>query len=740
MTTNQVFKTTGVNLKAKANETRAFNSPDHEARASMLAHIGDLFISISKRSDIFYRVRNDGVEVMFYNDLAAWLLDVAPNLTPPDSDAMLAYKNLLEYCKKIDLSVINNYSRDENRNSPSSTLQRIIAFLQNYHDKLHASNCARSFNTLIRDMDRKVLTMASKSLDILYALIDSEISSVIPYLNKYSNKTFMIDKFMNPDSTDSKIKAIRNTQLGEWLYETAEMVGLTYTKYEPTKPLSLAEIKKHLLGKHPADGAQFQPSSLKSGLRRFDSDLFQSAESILDEERHLLKIRDIYRLTLQLYHISQSLIKGSKVTEEFGDSWIYGHPAGLATLGELLDHINEATDNYLSVFQDFWADYYTSGFVPLSNANHLSRVNNKNGPLTTIELTIKKEINTLKESITLLIEEIKQKSIHYANNSSKIEQSKLDFMSSVLECRNSYKKTSSKNYQRLKSELEQFKQQTNPLNYGTTCAAASSEKMGASVIPKDNRLASALDCLTNRKPRDCEFDDKYKTIPNIPNNHFYSTLQRDVFNTIIKNYNNLVNSPFLSGAICYNSEQFSALRYRYICLYDAYSKLYSNELNQSSDVELSTFKQENQDAIGLFDLELTKFMLHIDLQRLLFKQDSLSVLPEILKGKQNAVQMERNSDGSYTIEQNNRYRTLKTETKMRSIMESQAEQTLNLKKRLDDLRKERMRNPEQHQEYRKPSLNADNPVPENSNQFFSTKETKPVAQPVKVQKCAVYNS
>ena len=683
------FEETGKNLKNHAQALNVYNSPDHDARATMLDHIGDLFISISKRSnphDYFWPiVRDDGVEIMFYTDLAAWLLDIAPNLTLNNADSVAMYGNQLDYCKTVDLNVINNQASEIGRNNPSATLQRLITILKNYHNKLHSLNNARGFNSLITEVDNELLGMSARSLNILYLLIDPEIPSIIPTVfsgGVFASNTFMIDRFVQPEANDKKMEVIRNTQLGQWLFQTLDVAGLTYSKFEPTKSLSLREIKKHLRGQHPVDGPDYFPSTVRSGLRPLTEKEPSCAQK---EEHYLLKIRALHRLTLELYHLSQCLIKGSKVTVNFGDIWMYGNPGGQATLVELLDHIKDVTGNYINEFQEFWRDFYTTDFLQISRDNNLNRVHEKYESLTHIEVTIKVELTAIKNKIDALIKEIQRRSINYANNSRAIDQSKIDFMSSVLECRTFYKKTGTVSYIRLKNELQRVQHHHSSLSVETLDVSYSENKASVSMIPKDNRLSLALDCLTVTSKVNCKFTDKYNVVPDIPGNQFYSDLQERVFHKIIEGYHRLVNKRFFSGSIWYKEKQFSELRYRYMCLFDAFTVLYSNESSHLSRDNIAEFKQENKDAIGVFDLVLTKFMLRIDYEHLLFTSDSLSVLPEVFEGKQDAIQIDRNTEGGYTVERNARYENMGLETMMSDIKETNFEESKKLSSEFDEL-------------------------------------------------------
>ncbi|PJD91648.1 MAG: hypothetical protein CK424_06375 [Legionella sp.] len=683
------FAEQGLQLKKEAKTLRKYSTPNHEVRSMMLAHISNLFNSISKRSMVgdlalrakYYMVRADGIESMFYIVLSNWLLKNSPNLIDKSTEALAAYKQQLDYCKAVKDTVFSNYKTEKNRNNPHSTLERIIDLLQNHYDKLLVLHHARSYNDLIKEIDRHLLGLAGHSLTILYLLIDSA-----------EGDHFMIDKFSNPNSTDHKISKIRRTELGEWLHLTLQMAGLNYSKLDPSRPLSLLEIAKHLEDRHP-DDPNFIKSKLNWGNRPFTQIATTHFPDGLKKSHFYLEhIRVLHRLTLELYYVSQSSIKSSVANENFGADLMFGNTAGKATLTELLSSIREASDTFISKFHQFWSAYYYDDFIPRSKKNHYNNMAQAYQPIFYIETELKKELEQSKSSLDALMDQLEIKSMQYASNSSKIEHSKLDFMSSVLSYREFHGKTKEPTYELAKKEYDRLRAHGQQRNT-TKSLQSENPSHGDTLIPKENRLARALDCLSNRTPSDCIFSEKYQTIPLIHEMHFYSPLQQDVFETVIKKYNDLVNnrpnSNFWFGSLYYTAQKFSGLRYRYMCLFDAFDAFYSQGLTPISHVEMNEYKRENKSAIELFDFELTKFMSLMAKEELLFRADSHTALPDIISGKHDSIRIKRQDEGQYTVHAQYPFSELEPETRMSSIEERRA----NIKAKEDELkRRQQIRN------------------------------------------------
>ena len=228
------FEETGLRLKAEAVALNKRTSYDHDVRATILTHIGTLFISISKRSqigDIIQRrklrvVRHDGIEVMFYTHLADWLLCTAPNFDPDNKTTVDEYKRILDYCSTIQLTVVTDQASESGRNNPHSTLHRILESFDTHHKNLEDLHNAKRFNRLVKQLSNNVLGLASSVIDALYLLIDD-----------VTDDALIVDKFTSPDKTTKNHAAARETVLGEFLYLTLSKAGITHSKYNSKKTL-----------------------------------------------------------------------------------------------------------------------------------------------------------------------------------------------------------------------------------------------------------------------------------------------------------------------------------------------------------------------------------------------------------------------------------------------------------------------------------------------------------------------
>jgi hypothetical protein len=669
-TSEYSLQASGSKIKDYANLLGRFHSEHHEIRAIILHHIADLYSSISKRTrpgnGIFAIVRNDGVETMFFSELAAWLIQFAANLDPSQEKGVNGYKNILDYCQKIYQTVFDDHSSEQNRNNPATTLKRIIDVLDNYHEKIYGLYCSRRFNTIVTEMEGEVSAMAAQSLDILYLLIDPDVSNPITKITgiakSYANSKLMVDKYRKPGPEDHKLTVLKGTVVGQWLDKTLEASGVTYSKFGTHKIVEIQNVPLHLMGAHITDGACYIPSELKSGLRNFNDDNRQETEP-----KYLLQIRNLHRMTLELYHLSHCLVSGAKVNADYGETWTYGHPGGKAALEELLAHIGDVTDKYILKLDEFWSEYYHKHFIPLSEKHGISRTSEANAGLNYIENTIIADQKTIRDKIRGLIAETRAKAQAYQSQTeNEIELSKIGFMSMVQSCRFYYKKTNSETYTTLHRELKRIRK-LHPSNDAEK-QAYHVDKAETSTIPADDALAKALDCIVNR-PRTAQstLQNDYKIVPPIADNRFHSALQRQVYEKIIKNYHGVIHSKTLSGSLFYSASDFASLQYRYKCLFDAYTILYTEDQRALNDVAFGQFQEENRQSISIFDMELSKFVLLIDQQHLLFKADRFSTLSEVIAGTHQAIHVQKNESGSYTILTNPRYQVLNTETGLMTI-------------------------------------------------------------------------
>ncbi|HVT62410.1 MAG TPA: hypothetical protein VHD33_02840, partial [Legionellaceae bacterium] len=442
-----------------------------------------------------------------------------------------------------------------------------------------------------------------------------------------------------------------------------ETSGVTYTKYGEHKIVEIQTVPLHLKGAHITDGSDYIPSGLQSGLRNFNDDNQQASES-----KYLLQIRELHRMTLELYHLSHCLVSGAKVNADYGETWTYCHPGGKAALDELLAHIGDVTDQYIQKLESFWSDYYHMYFLPLSEKKGISRTDEANAGLNYIENTIKPDQKVIRDNIRKLITETRVKAQAYQNQTqSEIELAKISFMSMVLGCRLHYKKTSSESYVTLNRELGRIKA-LYPTAFDDKNNPQHIDRVETSTIPADNALARALDCIINRSPNyQNSLQNDYQIVPMIPDNRFHSSLQRQVYEKIIKKYHVVILNKILSGSLFYSASDFESLSYRYKGLFDAYTILYTKDQFEMTDVAFGQFQQENNRSIGIFDMELSKFVLLIDQQHLLFKADRFSTLPEVMAGTHQAIHIQKNEGGSYTIRTNPRYQVLNTETGLITI-------------------------------------------------------------------------
>lgn len=435
---------------AEAERLQRFQSINHDIRSQLFLLIGRLFQSINNRhtaKNLAYgNLRRDGIEVMFFCHFIFWLKHCAPNYHEKDPETLAVYQHFLDYCKEVHAIVITRNSGDLTRNSPSLALDRMIQVLTGHCKALKEIQDAYTFEDYNNQLRNQMLGLASHTFNLIYFLID-----------KTTEKKLTPQRFLSPQDVEDKLKAIRNTQLGEWLAQTLHMLGITHSTFVPTKKLTSMQINHHLSNQHPEDPVFDKKKILFTwGHRPFvtsDSIFYPKTEKKSFE--YLISIRHILKFILEIYFLLQQQTEGAKVNEVHGSVWIYGHRAGKATLLEFLHSVLWVIQALHTEIAAFWEKYYAD-FQAYAKKNNLTEGNEEFAPLVYINLHIIKLIEELKSNIEHIVDLIKKQIAQFPSDEKIINQSKLVFMRDVLEFRRFINQTSSEEFQILQEEYNRM--------------------------------------------------------------------------------------------------------------------------------------------------------------------------------------------------------------------------------------------------------------------------------------------
>lgn len=374
-------------LESYISKLKARNSEIYLARASMLTLILNYIQAISQGPSTWNYllgniIRPDGVEAMFFSEMIYWIEHEVPHLKDLDTETIDVFEKRARYCKEVYDVVILNSPSNLHKINPKDTLQRLTSMMERHHTNLVQHQEARTFNQLLNTLSDKLLGLSARSLNMMFLLN-----------RKVKQPMLIVEQFLNPYESDTKINKMRQTELGEWLFETLDKFGIHTSTFASQHTFTHDEITQHLKGKCPNDKDCTLDLPLKHatarqwGHREFVTDtrapgasslsilsglgsIDTAAQAQLNERanHYLEDIRKIYRLTLQLYFIRQNLVRTAQVANVFGEVWIYGDPVGRAVLDELLTIVSEVTESHHDVVTDFWKDYFVDGYMPHARA------------------------------------------------------------------------------------------------------------------------------------------------------------------------------------------------------------------------------------------------------------------------------------------------------------------------------------------------------------------------------------
>ena len=203
-------------LDSTISQLKAGNSEIYLARAAMLTLILSYLQAINEGTSTWDYVtgniiRPDGVEAMFFSEMIYWFQHDVPHLKDLDTDTIAIFEQRARYCKEVYDVVILNNPNNPLKINPKDTLQRLTSMMERYHANLTQQQEARTFNQLLTTLSDKLLGLSARSLNMMFLLN-----------RKVKQPMLIVEQFLQPYDSDSKINKMRQTQLGKWLLnETA---------------------------------------------------------------------------------------------------------------------------------------------------------------------------------------------------------------------------------------------------------------------------------------------------------------------------------------------------------------------------------------------------------------------------------------------------------------------------------------------------------------------------------------
>ena len=237
--------------------------------------------------------------------------------------------------------------------------------------------------------------------------------------------------------------------------------------------LSIETINTHLHNQHPSDPAcqlaikklsyeqwghwsfiatPINPaqSSLNVSPKKCVPGFFVPRDKLSIQNRaleYLSLIRELHRLTLELYFIRQNLVRAATVANVFGEVWIYGDPVGKVVLAELLNSVSDVTTRYHEKFHEFWQKYFVEHYTTQAkyykedDFTHECHV-----WLNLIDQTNKISINNTVNSIEEVISKIREQAFRLPEIKDRAKQTKKELFMDLLAFLKYRGKTNTTNY------------------------------------------------------------------------------------------------------------------------------------------------------------------------------------------------------------------------------------------------------------------------------------------------------
>ena len=449
------------------------------SRRSILLLLSRYLESVDKRTTVADKIlfsyeRSDGVEAMFLSEMISWLLTKFLELPDVGQNSLETIEKRSKYCREIHLLIPNNNVRDTGRTNFKDMLGTLCLELEHYRDHLANQSKMVDYNSLITELSDSLLAYKSILFNMLYLLTKGA-----------SQRRLNVGKFMSPATSDKKNMGMRLTGQGSWLYSSLSTAGIDTATFEPTEELSIEKINAHLQGQHPDDKvcilrpdllnvksykwghwdfvtAKIPPATDKATsittAKKAETHQEEKIQKCRDKAaKYLTSIRDINRLALLICHLRKKTGRSKFVTGVFGQVWIYGDPAGKATLDEVLCSVSHDIGLCEEKINPFWEEYFRH-YSAYARKNRVDSINyDCHKWLNEINAEGERRVR-LVASISKLVERIKENSSALPITKAKANQSLEALYHDVLMHMDFYGKANTDNYRIIKEALDELHQ------------------------------------------------------------------------------------------------------------------------------------------------------------------------------------------------------------------------------------------------------------------------------------------
>ena len=316
--------------------------------------------------------RLDGVEQMFFAELAHWLGTVLPGLSVTDSNTLRTVRARIKYCQEVHKRALTDRGTAKaNMLPPEQGLLRVTEELQEIESALAASCIHATFTDRMKDIGKLFSIMNGNMFDICHLISSTD--------DKASHGSYFYPKeYLKSESIHRT-----DTLMAKWITKTLTAARITTSSLSIIHQIDHAIIKQHL-AEELNEIAQLTNTTakdyfIKAGL---PASAFMAKDisgryafSLENGKAHLTKIIDMHRAILKLLNVRHSLALARDVATAYGELWLYGDEEGKAIVDGLLLMIEDTSQLNLKVVEEFWQTFYgLDGLAKSSPGSYMTYV------------------------------------------------------------------------------------------------------------------------------------------------------------------------------------------------------------------------------------------------------------------------------------------------------------------------------------------------------------------------------
>ena len=345
------FSENSIKIKKQIESLNATDYPQKTIVIGLLLKIERLFASLSQRSNLLYGLsqwkiyRQDGIEAMFFSDLAMWVSVDLPRYNVKKPETAVLITKWVDYCEKVHKILI--FRNDVPKHyDPKYRLQSIIKGLKRLRDNVIKTSEATTFNDKICAIESLFRDKIRHVINILYLVLKNS-----------SHPEILIDSFLDHHNqksgfvSDPEVTKLVSSLMGKWIIATLQKTGIKENDFICEEKINLALIHHHLV----TDYQKITDLS-KTGLWPFAQ---QNKELSIS---YLADIIKIHRMLLVTCFVQEQIISGAKVNAILEHAWVYGKDTEADVINDLTNQIELVSAKMCYTVTTFWNRFYTNDF------------------------------------------------------------------------------------------------------------------------------------------------------------------------------------------------------------------------------------------------------------------------------------------------------------------------------------------------------------------------------------------